>query len=167
MQKIKNLIFDADDTLWENNRFFVETTDSFFQLCAKSGYEYDKVKKAFNEFELKIVKEKGYGSDNFIYILEYLFSSFNNRKTLDQKKFDDILEKFKSHTIHKPPVFPDVSDILDLLNQDYDLYVLTKGNIEEQQNKINRSGLKQYFNKEFVLPEKNDATYISILEEYN
>jgi len=167
MQKIKNLIFDADDTLWENNNFFVKTTDLFFELCAKSGYEYDKVKKAFYEFELKVVKDKGYGSDNFIYILEYLFTLFNKNKTLDQSKFDSILEKFNSHTFHEPPVFPGVSDILKLLNQDYDLYVLTKGNIEEQQNKINRSGLKHYFKEEFVLPEKNDATYISILEQYD
>lgn len=167
MPFIKNLIFDADDTLWDNNKFFVKTTDAFLDLCVKAGHPREAVMNEFSDFEIKVVKERGYGSHNFVYILEYLFSFFNNRITLDQNKFDKILTKFKSHTENDPPVFPGVVDILNLLYQDYELFVLTKGNIKEQQEKIDRSGLKHFFEKEFVVSEKNDETYVTILQEQN
>ena len=129
MPYIKNLIFDADDTLWDNNKFFVKTTDAFLDLCIKAGHSKETVLNEFYDFEIKIVKERGYGSHNFVYILEHLFSFFNNNKSLDQNRFDKILTKFKSHTENDPPVFPGVVDILESLYQDYDLFVLTKGNI--------------------------------------
>jgi putative hydrolase of the HAD superfamily len=167
MFKIKKLIFDADDTLWENNKFFLDTSDSFFDLCVDAGYERNLVVKAFNDFELKVVNERGYGSANFIYILDHLFSHFNKSKKLNSSKYNKLLNKFKSHTINDPPVFSNVPEVLNQLKKNYDLYVLTKGNIKEQKQKIERSGLKHFFNKEFVVPEKNDNTYLTILNEYN
>lgn len=165
MPKIKRLIFDADDTLWENNKVFIDTSESFFDLCTDAGYERKLVINAFYDFELKVVNEKGYGSDNYIYILKYLFSRFNNSRKLNKNKFDILLNDFISHTLIDPPVFPGVYDVLKLLKNSYDLYILTKGNIEEQQTKIDRSGLKHFFSKEFIFPEKNDETYMSILNE--
>jgi len=167
MPKIKRLIFDADDTLWENNKVFIDTSESFFDLCTEVGYDRKLVVYAFYDFELKVVNEKGYGSNNYIYILKYLFSRFNNSKRLNKDKFDIILNNFISHTLNDPPVFPSVYDVLNILKNSYDLYILTKGNIKEQQTKIDRSGLKHFFSKEFILPEKNDETYITILNEYN
>lgn len=167
MLKTKKLIFDADDTLWENNKFFLATSDSFIDLCVEAGYKRKLVVDTFNDFEFKVVKEKGYGSDNFIYIIKHLFSHFNNINKLNKNKFDILLNKFESHTINNLPVFPGVPDVLKLLKKSFDLYVLTKGNIKEQQKKIDRSGLKHYFNKEFVVSEKNDETYITILNEHN
>jgi len=167
MPQIKNLIFDADDTLWDNNKFFVKTTDAFLDLCIEAGHPKETVIKEFSDFEIKVVNERGYGSHNFVFILEHLFSLFNNSKTVDQNEFDKILSKFKSHTENDPPVFPGVVDILKSLNQDYDLFVLTKGNIKEQQEKIDRSGLKHFFKEEFVVSEKNDETYLEILQKHN
>ena len=168
MHKLKRLIFDADDTLWENNKFYVDASDSFFDLCITAGYDKNLVINTFYDFELKVVNEKGYGSENFIYILEYLFAHFNNNNAkLNGDKFQHILKNFESHTINEPPVFPGVNETLKMLNKTFELYVLTKGNISEQQKKVDRSGLKKYFKKAYVVLEKNDETYISIMNENN
>jgi len=167
MARLKQLIFDADDTLWENNKFFIDTTESFYDLCVEAGFDRKSVIESFNEIEIKSVKENGYGSESFIFILDYLFSNFNNKIRLDKKKYDNLIANFESHTKNNPPLFPGVPKVLEFLAQKYDLFVLTKGNISEQQEKINRSGLKKYFKKEFVVSEKNDDTYLSIIKEYN
>jgi putative hydrolase of the HAD superfamily len=165
MTNTKKLIFDADDTLWENNKFYVDTTDSFIDLCVEAGYERNLVINTFDDFELKVVNEKGYGSINFLYILENLFSHFDNTKKLNRNKFNFIIRNFKSQTINKPTIFSGVEETIRILYENYELYVLTKGNLKEQQNKIERSGLKHHFKQIFVVPEKNDETYLSILNE--
>lgn len=165
MVKLKQLIFDADDTLWENNKFFIDTTESFIELCTQKGYKRNYITNLFNEIEIKSVAEMGYGSETFIRILEDLFSRLSRKNHLDIDTYNNIINKFKIHTKNKPPLFPGVATILQSLIQIYDLYILTKGNISEQQEKINRSGLKQYFKKEFVVPEKNDEIFLSIIKD--
>jgi putative hydrolase of the HAD superfamily len=168
MHELKKLIFDADDTLWDNNIFYENASNSFFDLCTAAGYERQMVVDTFYDFELKVVREKGYGSVNYEYLLESLFSHFNaNSHKLNKNKFELILKNFKSHTINKPLIFPGVIETLSLLKPNYELYILTKGNIKEQQRKIDRSGLKLYFKNCFVVSEKNDNTYHSILIEKN
>lgn len=167
MPRLKHIIFDADDTLWENNIFFIDTTESFFDLCVEAGFERNSVINLFNEIELREVVDKGYGSKTFRHILDLLFTKLNNETQLDKTKYDELIGKFNSHTEKDPPLFPGVPEVLKLLAQKYDLYMLTKGNINEQQEKINRSGLKQYFKKDFVVTEKNDNTYLSILKKHD
>ena len=166
MPKLKRLIFDADDTLWDNNIFYENASNSFFEICVASGYEKKIIVDTFYDFELEVVKEKGYGSANYVYLLECLFSHFNaNNHKLSKNKFELLLKNFKSHTINKPLIFTGVIETLSLLKHKYELYILTKGNIKEQQKKIDKSGLKSYFENVFVVNEKNDKTYQSILHE--
>lgn len=166
MCTVKKLIFDADDTLWDNNKFYLDATESFFDLCVAAGYDKNKVVNTFYDFELKVVNEKGYGSENFLYIVDHLFSYFNEKDNkLDKDVFSQIVNTFKSHIKNKPLVFQGVNETLKTLYNNYELYILTKGNFDEQKKKINRSGIKQYFHKEYIVPEKNDDTYISILKE--
>ncbi len=168
MKNIKRIIFDADDTLWENNKFYINASESFFDLCEDAGYNRLEVNKAFDDLEIKVVREKGYGSENYVFILESIFKYYNNlnHKQLGREKFDLLLKDFNSHTYNKPPVFPGVQPTLKRLQEKYDLYVLTKGNIEEQKRKVKNSELCHYFQDIFVVPEKDDATYISIIEKY-
>ncbi|MEJ2543922.1 MAG: HAD-IA family hydrolase [Calditrichaceae bacterium] len=65
MRKIKQIIFDADDTLWENNIYYLKATNDFFDLAEKEGISRSQAEKAFDELELKVVNELGYGSSNF------------------------------------------------------------------------------------------------------
>ena len=73
MKNLKRLIFDADDTLWENNRFYEDTTLSVIDFIAKSGFNRDYVQDKFNEIELNFVKKHGYGTQTFLNILEKTF----------------------------------------------------------------------------------------------
>lgn len=169
MQNLKRLIFDADDTLWENNIFYIQTADSLFDLFEKAGWNRKKVSQHFDQLEIKVVKERGYGSENYIFILESIFDYYYNlnHKKLDRKQFNQIIKNFRNKAQNKPPVFTGVEHTLKKLSKNYDLYVLTKGNIEEQKRKVNDSNLGDYFVESFVVEEKDDQIYKSISKKYN
>ena len=167
MDNIKNLIFDADDTLWENNIFFVKTTDRIINFLSQYGFEKKYIENIFLEIEKQVVFEFGYGSQNYISILKQLIDFFENKHgiKIDVHEFDKIIDQFYEHKRDRPKLFPNTISILEYLHKKYSLYILTKGQLEEQEEKILRSGLANYFNKYFILAEKDDSVYLDLVKK--
>ena len=59
------LIFDADDTLWENNIYFERAFDNFVEFLNHSSLNRSHIRDILNEIELVNAKIHGYGSKNF------------------------------------------------------------------------------------------------------
>lgn len=169
LRNIKQLIFDADDTLWENNVFFEMTTKNIFQIFMESGVPVQKIREEFRKVELNVVNDRGYGSDNYLYILNTLFNTHtgNGAANPDRNKFDIEINKFNQHRVNKPVLFSKVNETLNYLKKRYNLFLLTKGNYAEQKRKIDASGLRKYFIDSFILPEKDDLTYNKLILENN
>jgi putative hydrolase of the HAD superfamily len=167
MRKIKQIIFDADDTLWENNIYYLKATNDFFDLAEKEGISRSQAEKAFDELELKVVNELGYGSSNFIFILEELYRKFKISGEVNEKKLNAIIEKFNSHKLNKPKLIEYVTELMEQLSHKYKLYILTKGDPHEQESKIIKSGLSKMVVKYFILDEKDDKAYAQLLSAQN
>jgi putative hydrolase of the HAD superfamily len=167
ISNIKRLIFDADDTLWENNIHYIKAAEDFADLMANLGYTKERVEQDFQTLEKKVVQDLGYGCENYIFVLRTLFNQYNsedkNKNTVSA--FEKICFNFESHLHHTPKIFPEVTSVLDHLNKKYPLYVLTKGNNEEQKRKLKNSDLLRYFQQAFVESEKDISTYQRILRE--
>ena len=58
------LIFDADDTLWENNIYFEHAFDNFVEYLAHSSLTPPQVRDVLNEIEL--VNSKSTAMDRLI-----------------------------------------------------------------------------------------------------
>lgn len=161
---IKRIIFDADDTLWENNIYYLRASNALFDLIAAAGFDRTCVEQEFDELELRIIKELGYGSKNYVVLMEKLFNCYRSRAgaNLDRTSFDQIVDRFIIHP-HQPKLFKQVIDTLRILKTNYDLFVLTKGNFDEQQGKIVRAGINSFINEYFILKEKNDQVYRQLL----
>ena len=164
--QIKILIFDADDTLWENNIHYINAAEGFVDLISEVGPSRQAIEGKFQKIERKIVRELGYGSKNYVYILQLLYNHYASMlpNTKYSERFDRICIEFEKHVILPPVLFPQVPMILENLSKKYQLYVLTKGNIEEQKKKLERSELLKYFQSAFVESEKNIQTYERILK---
>jgi len=165
--KINQLIFDADDTLWQNNIYYLKAAEDFIGLATSVGLLKENIEQEFQTLERKVVKEMGYGSKNYLYILQTLYKRYNlgSRNTQIITKFENICSEFTKHLHISPRIFPNVTSILSKLANKYPLYVLTKGNIKEQHLKLSNSGLLKYFQRAFVEPEKDISTYRRILIE--
>ena len=165
MKRIRTLIFDADDTLWENNIFYENTRKALLDLCAKNGTPLKAAEQAFIKTETRIVHEKGYGTANFLDILELFFSEILPESARDE--FEQIVYKFKSDIQQPRQLFPGVIETLQKLSKTYTMYVLTKGDYKEQTNKIDQSGLNGLFSGRFVESEKNMSTYQRLIAQFN
>ncbi len=166
-KRIKRLIFDADDTLWENNIYYVKAAEDLVDLIHQTGLPKVQVELEFQKIERQAVKERGYGSVNYLYILNTLFAKHRDKLSdqTSQKRFDLICSQFARHVEIEPKLFPQVGEILETARRYFNLYVLTKGDIPEQKKKLENSKLLPFFDQAFVVAEKDLDTYRRILKE--
>lgn len=66
-------MFDADDTLWENNIYFERAFAAFISYLNHHSYTQEEVRAVFNEVQRKIIPELGYGVASFRHSLVICF----------------------------------------------------------------------------------------------
>ena len=167
MKHIKQIIFDADDTLWENNIYYLKAANDFFDLLFQEGIGRHQAENEFDELELEVVEKLGYGSINFIFILEELYRKFKISGNHNKEKLISIITEFNSHKLNKPNLLKNVTETIEQLSDNYNLFILTKGDQKEQESKILKSGLLQFLVEYFIWDEKDDHTYANLLSANN
>ena len=165
MDQIKLIAFDADDTLWINEYHY---RNAELRFC-------EKMKKYISEDEaneLLLKREKmnlpllGYGSKPFIISLVETGIEIS-KGTISNDEILELIEIGKD-TIGKPiELMPEVENILSTLSSRYPLILATKGDLKEQESKIERSGLEKYFSAIEILSEKNRDSYSRIIKKHS
>lgn len=160
----KYLIFDADDTLWENNIYFEEAFGSFCDYLSHSSMTPQQIRMVLDEIEIVNAQIHGYGSKNFARNLAKCFTHLTER---DLTKEDlNVVQSFAHAILHKPmELLEGVSDTIAELASRHDLTIFTKGDAEEQRLKIDRSGLAEYFSHAAIVKEKDASAYRNLAEE--
>lgn len=159
----KNLIFDADDTLWENNIYFIEATEAFLDLMESGRLERERARQRLTEVERQFVARHGYGTAGFTASLLH-----TARELLPDIPPEALahVEAFGRAIIERDPleILPGVEDALRHLAGHDRLFLLTKGDDDEQRDKVLRSNLAGYFEHVEVVPEKNVDAYRAFVE---
>ncbi len=162
--KHKYLIFDADDTLWENNIYFEAAFDQFCDYLAHSSMSPADVRAVLDEIEIVNSRLHGYGSRNFARNLAACYRRVVERDISDRDL--EVVMDFAHAILERPVELLDgVAETLHELSGRHALTIFTKGDPEEQHLKIERSGLKSYFEHAAVVREKNEPAYRSLTEE--
>jgi len=73
------LIFDADDTLWENNIYFEEAFEHFYDYLSHSSMSQAEVRAVLDEIEMANAKIHGYGSKNYARNLATCYQHLSER----------------------------------------------------------------------------------------
>jgi putative hydrolase of the HAD superfamily len=160
----QHLIFDADDTLWENNIHFERAIEDFLDYLNHSTMTRDQVRDVLDEIEMANFRVHGYGSAAFSRNLRQCYEHLAEQHIGE----DDIQQvmAFGERILAQPmELIEGVEETLVLLAERHDLTLLTKGHHEEQQLKIDRSGLNSYFRHAEVVPEKDPAAYRAVVEK--
>ncbi|GAB4164798.1 MAG: HAD family hydrolase [Winogradskyella sp.] len=158
---IKVIGFDADDTLWVNETYFREAEEAVGRLL--SHYETpNKVDQELFRMEIKNLPIYGYGVKGFILSMIELAIELS-AGNVSNEIIGKILDIGKD-MINKPiELLDDVEDVLKTLSRDYRLILATKGDLLDQERKLEKSGLLQYFHHIEVLSEKQEANYQKLL----
>jgi putative hydrolase of the HAD superfamily len=158
------LIFDADDTLWENNVYFERAIDAFVDWLGHSTLTPAEVRAALDEVERVTVRTHGYGSKSFGHSLRELGRHLRERD-LDDEEVATVSGFARQVMAHPMELLPGVEATLGRLGGRHRLFLLTKGNDEEQRLKIDSSGLHGVFEHAMVVPEKDPAAYRRVVED--
>ena len=154
------LIMDADDTLWENNIYFEQAIHAFVTFLDHSRLSREEVRAVLDEVE----RLMGYGTVNFT---KSLVETYHRLAEKDLQEEDvEQVRRFGEQISSQPlQLLEGVRETWDYLSTRHDLYLLTKGDSEEQKLKVERSGIEEYFKQVVIVPEKDVTTYHRIVDE--
>ena len=159
----QHLIFDADDTLWENNIYFERAFDEFCQYLGHSSLTPDEIRAILDEIEIHNNCIHGYGALNFGRNLSQCYLRLAERAV---EEHDLARVTAMAHQILEQEVdlMPGVAETLPFLAERHELTMFTKGHPEEQNRKIDLSGLRPLFSHCEVVKEKNRDAYLRLAE---
>jgi putative hydrolase of the HAD superfamily len=160
----QHLIFDADDTLWENNVYFERAIEEFLDFLGHSTLSRAEVRAVLDEIERANAAVRGYGARAFAANLRDCYDHLAEQHLGDDATaaIMGFAERILAQEIE---VLPDVAETLPILAARHDLTLLTKGHEEDQRLKIDRSGLAGFFRHAAVVPEKDLGAYRSLVAE--
>ena len=160
----QTLIFDADDTLWENNVYFERAIDDFLDFLAHSTLSRQDARVALDQIERANQQVHGYGSAAFTRNLRQCYEQLAEREIGDEDLATVIA--FGERILSQPmEIIAGVEPTLAELAPRHDLILMTKGHAEEQRLKIDRSGLGCHFRHAAVVREKHVAAYQTLVAE--
>ena len=157
MTNLHYIAFDADDTLWVNEPYFQEAEATFVELIAPY-VSAEEARKELFATEMQNLSIYGYGIKAFtLSMLETALHLSDNK--LDPTLSAKIIELGKY--LHNKPVevLEGVEEVLSNLSEKYKLVVATKGDLLDQQAKIERSGLSNYFQHAEIMSDKRVDDY--------
>jgi putative hydrolase of the HAD superfamily len=155
-----HLIMDADDTLWENNIYFEQAIHAFVTFLDHSQLSREEVRAVLDEVE----RLMGYGSVNFTKSLVETYRRLAE-KDLQEEDIEQV-RRFGEQIRTQPlQLLEGVRETLDYLSPRHDLFLLTKGDSEEQKLKVERSGIEEYFKQVVIVPEKDVITYQRVVKD--
>ncbi len=161
----QTLLIDADDTLWENNVYFERAIARFISFLNHHEFSPEQVREVLNDVERECVVKHGYGLHSFAHALVDTFERLSVGPVTPE--LHTQITSF-AHAVADHPIelLPEVSQTLQYLSSRHRLILMTKGAVAEQTGKIERSGLKHYFDETEIVAEKNCAAYRELVEKH-
>lgn len=162
----KALLFDADDTLWENNIYFEQAIAAFVSYLDHRVHTREKVREHLNHCERATIAEFGYGLASFRRSLVSCFELLADVPVTPERhaRIVSFTEAIASQEIE---LLPAVEPTLRELAGRYRLLLVTKGNRAEQTDKLERSGLRSLFTDVEVPAEKDGRMYRDLLARHS
>ncbi|MEU8299833.1 HAD family hydrolase [Micromonospora sp. NPDC048909] len=159
------LVFDADDTLWENNVVFERVIDDFLAWLDHPTLDRAETRAILDDIERANAVAHGYGSKVFLRSLGECLERLRERPATDGER-REIDRLAVALVEHKVELMPGVAEALDELAGRHELLLLTKGEREEQQRKLDASGLLHHFRAAHIVAEKDVDTYRWLVREH-
>jgi len=161
----QTLLFDADDTLWENNIYFERAISAFISYLDHRVHTAEEVREHLNLVELQTVKVHGYGLKSFRRSLVKCFDDLASVRLTDETH-RQILSFVNMIAEHEMELITGVAETLPILAKRHRLIVVTKGDQQEQTEKLQRSGLVSFFAAVEVLTEKHESSFRELVERH-
>lgn len=162
MRVIKTIAFDADDTLWVNEPIFTRTRLKLEEVL--SHYlSINSLETELYEVEKRNLRLFGYGIKGFMLSMIETAIEITKGK-ISGKDVQSIIDLGKAMLEHPIEILPGIPETIEAIKGDYELMIITKGDLFDQETKIARSGLAHHFDRIEIVSEKNPASYQELID---
>lgn len=161
------IAFDADDTLWHNERSYRDGRERFRRVLATAGVtlDGDSLDAAVNRTEVGNIDIYGYGVSSFaLSLIETAIELTDGR--IGGEALREVIALGKEMLQEEIELFPHVREVLTTLARSYPLMLITKGDLLHQTAKVERSGLRECFAFVEVVSHKTVPVYTAILSRH-
>ena len=159
---ITTIGFDADDTLWVNETYFREAEHHFARLL--SAFETENtIDQELFKTEIANLDLYGFGIKSFTLSMVESAIQLSNGK-ISSEIITEILNIGKEMIAKPVELLDGIEEVLQILSPKYRLLLLTKGDLLDQERKLEKSGLSKYFHHVEVLSDKKESNYANLLE---
>lgn len=164
------ILIDFDDTLVETTIQFFQAQDLFAEKMSTLGYPKEEVISMLEKIDIdNVIKCGGFHMHCFPDAMGQTYQYFcqiNNKKvcTQFQKKLEDIgWAVFQQ----EPQEIPGARDVVEKLAEKYPLFLVTKGDRDNQIRRIKQKKFYDYFQKVHIVSDKKDKEFSQIIKENN
>lgn len=159
---VKVIAFDADDTLWVNEPYFRQSEEAFCTLLEEYLPRHE-LERELLKIEIANLGLYGYGIKGFILsMIETAMTVTNNM--ISANTVGEIMELGKQMLNQPIELLEGVEEVLKELKGRYRLVVATKGDLLDQERKLRKSNLTNYFHHVEIMSEKDDSNYLKLIK---
>jgi putative hydrolase of the HAD superfamily len=159
---ITTIAFDGDDTLWANEDLFQEIEEQFHAMLL-SRHDRERIKSLLLATERRNLELFGYGAKGFtLSMIETALELAGEE--LSSAEVSQILQWGKELIDARRHPLDGAAETVAALAGDYELLLITKGDLVEQRRKVQASGLTDHFAAVEILAEKDAFHYRQILD---
>lgn len=157
MLDVDTVAFDADDTLWHNERFFRLTQQRFAELLADHA-DPDHLAERLLAAERRNLGRYGFGVKGFtLSMIETALEVTEDR--VPAPVIRELIEAGREMLAHPIELLPHARDALAALHGHFRIMLITKGDLLDQERKLAQSGIGEYFDAVEVVSEKTADVY--------
>ncbi|MCT8989207.1 HAD family hydrolase [Chelativorans sp. SCAU2101] len=162
--RLTTIGFDADDTLWQNERYFRLTEERFAALLADHA-DTQHLSERLLQTAMRNLEFYGFGIKSFVLsMMETAVEVTEGR--VPGEVLGRIMEIGRDLMRHPIEPLPHVADTLEALAGRYRLVLVTKGDLFDQERKLAQSGLGGFFDGVEIVSTKTVETYARIFRRH-
>ena len=159
------IAFDADDTLWHTEHLYSDAEKRFGELLAPYGVT-DQIEHKLFATESANLRYFGFGIKSFtLSMIETAIAlTAGEISGHDVQRVIDLAKGMLSAEVE---LLEHVVETVGRLAREFPLMIITKGDLLDQESKIERSGLGQHFKYIEIISDKTPASYAALLARHN
>ncbi len=158
------IAFDADDTLWHNEPLYRDMQQKVSAMLAQY-HEPAWVTQRLYETEIRNLEHYGYGAKGFtLSLIETAIELTEGR--ISGAEISQIIALTKAMLSAPIELLEGVRETIGQLAEQFQLMVITKGDLFDQEAKLARSGLGDCFRHIEIVPDKTAAVYAAIIARH-
>ena len=156
--------FDADDTLWHNERFVRGAEDRFKALLAEH-MEGPGLRARLLEAERRNLGLYGFGIKGFVLsMVETAVEATGGR--VPGAVVGEILAMGRDLLAHPIELLPHAREAVEAAAREGEVVLITKGDLLHQERKLAASGLGELFDAVEIVSDKTPATYLRVFARH-